>query len=187
MQFHVMACTYNTLGGHSTLSLISGFLLVDADDFGSAVSELTVAFHFPHTGQPLSTLEQMFADYHVYRQSLPKVVFRRKRGQASIDIASELLDGKDWEQTRGLSVPLFRAGVAETIAALELLKKRLTAKDDFNLAAFLGHCRKAQSRLPSTVEDLDALAAECCCATRSFVCRAHNPKLGSRCLNRAKG
>src|SRR5262249_10152387 len=142
MQFHVMASTYNTHGGHSTLSLISGFLLVDADDFGSAVSELTVTFHFPHTGQPLSTLEQMFADYHVYRQSLPKVVFRRKRGQASIEFASELLDGKDWEQTRGLSLPLFRAGVAETIAALEHLKKRLTAKDDFNLAAFLGHCRK---------------------------------------------
>jgi hypothetical protein len=78
MQIHVMASTYNTLGGHSTLSLISGFLLADADNYGSAVSELTVTFHFPHTGQPLSTLEQMFADFHANRLSLPKVVFRRK-------------------------------------------------------------------------------------------------------------
>jgi uncharacterized protein YfeS len=161
MQFSVMARTYNTYGGHSTLSLISGFLLGDAGDFGSAVSELTVTFHFPHTGQALSSLEQLYADFHANRQSLPKVVFRRKRGQASIDIASELLDGKDWEQRRGLSLPLFKAGVAETIAALELLKNRLTAKDDFHLAAFLAHCNEARSRLPSTVEDLAALADEC--------------------------
>ena len=92
---------------------------------------------------------------------IAEVVFRLQRGKASIDIASELLDGKDWEQKRGLSLPLFKAGVAETIAALELLKKRLTAKDDFDLAAFLVHCSMAQSRLPSTMEDLVAFAAEC--------------------------
>ena len=161
MQFYVMARTYNTYGGHSTLSLIADFLLGETDDFGSAVSELTVTFHFPHTGQARRSLEKMYADFHANRQSLPKVVFRRKRGQASIDIASELLDGKDWEQTRGLSLALFKAGVADTIAALELLKKRLTPKDDFSLAAFLAHCSKAQSRLPSTVEELAALAEEC--------------------------
>src|SRR5262249_41806890 len=161
MRFYVMARTYNTYGGHSTLSLISDFLLADADNFGSAVSELTVTFHFPHTGQARSTLEQMFADFHANRKSLPKVVFRRKRGQASIDIASELLDGKNWEQRRGLSLPLFKAGVAETIAALELLKKRLTPKDDFNLEAFLAHCSRAQTRLPATAEELASFAAEC--------------------------
>lgn len=160
MEFYVMARTYNTYGGHSTLSLISDFLLWDAGDFGSAVAELTLTFHFPHTGQALPTLEQTFADFHASRESLPKVVFRRKRGQATIDIASELLDGKDWDQKRGLSLPLFKAGVAETVAALELLAKRLTAKDDFQLVAFLGHCNKAQLRLPSTAEELAAFAEE---------------------------
>jgi uncharacterized protein YfeS len=161
MHFYVMARTYNAYGGHSTLSLISDFLLGDADDFGLAISELTVTFHFPHTGQARSTLEQMFANFHANRQSLPKVVFRRKRGQASIDIASELLDGKDWKQRRGLlSLPLFKGGVAETIAAVELLKKRLTPKDDFELEAFLAHCRSSQARLPSTAEELASLAAE---------------------------
>ncbi len=158
MQFYVMARTYNTYGGHSTLSLISDFLLGDAGDFGSAVSELTVTFHFPHSGQARSTLEQMFVDFYANRQSLPKVFFRRKRGQASIDIASELLDGKDWEQRRGLSLPLFKVAVAETIVALGLLRKRLTEKDTFKLEAFLNHCREAQARLPSTVEELGAYA-----------------------------
>jgi uncharacterized protein YfeS len=161
MQFYVMARTYNTYGGHSTLSLISDFLLGDADDFGSAVSELTVTFHFPNTGQARRNLEQVFADFHTDRRSLPKVVFRRKRGQASIDIASQLLDGKDWEQSRGLSLPLFKGGVGETLAALGLLRKRLTEKDDFKLDAFLTHCNEAQSRLPSTAEELAAFAEEC--------------------------
>ena len=35
-----MVRTYDTYGGHSTLSLISDFLLQDAESFGSAVSEL---------------------------------------------------------------------------------------------------------------------------------------------------
>jgi uncharacterized protein YfeS len=160
MQFYVMARTYNTYGGHSTLSLISDFLLRDAGDLGPAVTELTVTFHFPHSGQARHTLEQMFADFHANRQSLPKLVFRRQRGQAAIDIASELLDGKDWEQKRGLSLPLFKAGVAETVAALGLLRKRLTAKDDFKLESFLSQCNEAQSRLPSNAEELAAFAEE---------------------------
>ena len=160
MQFYVMARTYNTYGGHPTLSLISDFLLGDLDNFGSAVTELTVTFHFPHTGQARRTLEEMFASFHTHRRTLPKVVFRRKRGQAAIDIASELLDGKDWDQKRGLSLPLFKAGVAETVVALGLLRKRLTAKDDFELDTFLNHCNNSQSRLPSTAEDLAAFAEE---------------------------
>jgi uncharacterized protein YfeS len=161
MEFLISARTYNTYGGHEILSLIPDFLLGDADDFGAAVSELTVTFHFPHSGRARPTLEQMFANFHANRQSLPKVVFRRKRGQAAIDVASELLDGKDWDRKRGLSLPLFIAGVAETIAALDLLGKRLTSTDDFQLEAFLAHCREAQTRLPSTAEELASVAEEC--------------------------
>jgi len=160
MDFYVMTRTYNTYGGHSTLSLISDFLLGDADDFGSAIIELTVTFHFPTTGAPRRTLEKFFVSFHSNRELLPKVVFRRKVGQASIDIASELLNGKDWKLRRGLSLPLFKAGVAETVAALALLRKRLTPKDHFNLDAFLRHCGNAQSRVPSTEEALAALAKE---------------------------
>ena len=73
-QFYVMAHTYNTYGGHPTLSLISDFLAGDADDFGSAMSELTVNFHFPPHGPTSATLEQG-ADFHTNRQTLPKVSF----------------------------------------------------------------------------------------------------------------
>src|ERR1700676_1861865 len=161
MQFYLMSRTYNMYGGHSTLSLIPEFLLGDEDDFGAAVSELTVTFHFPTSGPPRRTLEQLYAVFHANRLSLPKVVFRRARGQATIDIASELVDGQDWERARGLSLLIFKGGVSETIAALALLRKRVTAKDDFRLEALLEHCSRALSRVPSTAEELGVLADEC--------------------------
>lgn len=159
MRFDVMTRTYNTYGGQSTLSLIPDFLLGDRN-FGSAVSELTVTFHSPHTGPPRRTLEQIYAAFHANRKTLPKIVFRRKRGQVAIDIASDLLDGNNRDLHRTVSLPLFNAGVREMITALELLSKRLTDNDDFKLEELLTHCREAQSRLPSTLDELTAFADE---------------------------
>lgn len=157
LEFYVMARTYNSYGGHSTLSMIPGFLLTDAPDFGRAISELTVTFHFPTSGPPRKTLEQHYANFHANRLELPKVVFRRSREKASIDVASKLMDGSDWETRRGLSLPLFTAAVKETVAALPLLKTRLTAKDEFSLDALLTHCERRDASLPTTDEALAQL------------------------------
>jgi uncharacterized protein YfeS len=160
MEFHVMSRSYNTYGGHPTLSLIPDFLLGGGAEFGAAISELTVTFHFAHSGPPGSTLEKMFETFHTHRLSLPKVAFRRSRGQAEIDIASNLFDAKDWDRTRGLSLPLFQGAVSEIVAAVALLKQRLTAKDDFDLDRFVAHCAKAQQRVPSSEPEFTVLADE---------------------------
>jgi uncharacterized protein YfeS len=169
MKFFINSCTYAIFGEADTLSLIPEFLLADAEDFGSAISELTVTFHFPTSGRPRRSLKQDYANFNKNRSTLPKVVFRRNRGQAAIDIASELVDGRDMEKfleaverhpeglRPRLSGRLFAAGVAETNEALTLLRKRLTAKDDFRLEAFLAHCRQAQAKLPVTAKELTAL------------------------------
>jgi len=169
MKFFVNACTYNSFGEADTLSLIPEFLLAGANDFGPAITELTVTFHFPTSGRPRRSLKQDYASFNKQRLTLPKVVFRRNRGQAAIDIASELVDGKDMEKffeevcrhpeglRPRLSGRLFAAGIAEINGALTLLRQRLTAKDDFHLEAFLAHCRQAQARLPATVKELTAL------------------------------
>jgi uncharacterized protein YfeS len=163
MQFLVNACTYNILGDDETLSLIPQFLLAGAEDFGPAISELTVTFHFPTSGRPRRGLAQDYAAFQAKRRSLPKVVFRRTNGQAAIEIASELeafldeVDGRPDGLRAPLSGRLFAAGVAETNEALTLLRQRLTAKDDFRLEAFLAHCHQAQADLPSTAKALTAL------------------------------
>lgn len=137
--------------------MIAGFLLTDAPDFGKAVSELAVTFHFPTSGPARKSLEQLYANFHANRSTLPKVVFRRSREKASIDVASDLLDGSDVETRYGLSLPLFTAAVRETIVALRLLKTRLAAKDDFSLDSLLTHCERREASLPTTDEALAQL------------------------------
>jgi uncharacterized protein YfeS len=157
MKFSVMCCSYNTGGGHPILSLVPDFLLGDGAEFGSAISELTLYFHLAHSGPPDRTLERMFASFHENRLSLPRITFRRSRGQVEIVVASDLFDAKDWDRSRERSLPLFQDAVAEYIAALALLKKRLTPKDDFDLDRFLAHCAAAQQRIPSTEAELAVL------------------------------
>jgi len=149
LTFYLMGRAYDCYGSHLTLSLIPGFLLVDAPDFGPALTELTVAMHFPTKGAPRNTLERLYADFHANRLTLPKVVYRRSRQKASVDVASNLIDGDEWLARRELSNSLFASGVEETVAALTLLKQRMTAKDLFRLDLLLDHCENRKKALPS--------------------------------------
>jgi uncharacterized protein YfeS len=169
MKFFVNACTYTIFGEHEPLSLIPECLLTEAEDFGPAISELTVTFHFPTSRRPRRNLKHEYVSFNKKRFTLPKVVFRRDRGRVAIEIASELVDGRDMEKfleavdarpegvRACLSGRLFAAGVAEVNEALMLLRERLTAKDDFRLEEFLAHCRQAQAKLPATAKELTAL------------------------------
>ena len=160
LQIYLMSRTYNSFGGHPTLSLISGLIMADVPNFGPAVSELTLTFHFPTSGLPSGSLEQLYATFHADRLKLPKVVFHRSREKVSIDVASNLIDGSDGELWRSLSLPLLKGSFAETLTALGLLRPRFTAKDDFALDKFLDHCRRLQSSLPNTDEDLPVMKAQ---------------------------
>lgn len=160
MRFEAMARTYDTFGGHAILSLVPEFLLWEAPDFGPAIMDLGITFNFPHAGPPRRTLNDLYRRFHASRNVLPKIVYRRKRAQVEIDIASDLISGENWHDTHGVPLPLFQRAAIETVAALALLGQRLTAKDDFDLDAFLAHCNGALLRLPSTQEELSAFMQE---------------------------
>lgn len=155
-----MSRSYNCYGSHTTLSPVGDFLLLGADDFGDAVKEITVTLHFLTSGPPKKTLDQLFEAHHLNRLTLPKIVCRRAKGQVAIDIASDLIDGDDWEPSPRLSLPLFERAVGEVVQALSLMRKRLKSSDSFNLEAFLAHCDAGLQRIPATEDDLQILAAE---------------------------
>jgi uncharacterized protein YfeS len=159
MHFFALAKTYNSYGSHSTISLVPIFLMRGAADFGPAISQLILTFHFPHSGPPRETLEGLFDQYAESLRKLPTVTFRRQRGHADIRIASTLMDGADWDRMRKPSVSLFRGAAVETVGALTLLRKRIKPSDQFDLGAFLAHCELAQARLPATDAELDDLVA----------------------------
>jgi hypothetical protein len=138
-----MTRTYNSYGGHSTLSLIPDFLLTEAPLFGAAITELTVALHFA-SSEPPSHLENLYAKFHADRLKLPKVLFQRSREKMSIDVASGLMDASERDSFRGFSLPLFTKAVPEIVESLRLMKSRLKKEDDFKLDAFLSHCLQRQ-------------------------------------------
>ena len=147
-EFYVMARTYSSFGGHSTLSLVPDFVLVDAPSFGPAILELTVTFHLPTSGPPRSSLEVLYARFHADRLKLPKVTFRRSRGKMSIDVSSTLGDGSDRKFLRSHSLSLFKAAYHETVEALKLMGSKLTRKDAFQFDSFMMHCSQCAARIP---------------------------------------
>lgn len=155
-----MAKSYNCYGGHTTLSPIGDFLLRDAPDLGDAIAEIAVTLHFPLSGPPKKTLEDLLKRYANYRATLPKITYRRDKRKVEINVASELMDGRDWEPSSRLSLPLFKRGVDEVIQALVLMRKRLKSTDSFDLDAFLAHCEAARGRIPGSEDALQDLAAE---------------------------
>lgn len=121
IEFSVYAKSYNSYGGHSSLSMIGSFLLMEAPEFGDAVKEITVTHHFAHSGLAKKSLEKLLEMHNSHRATLPKITFRRAKGQIDIHIASEVMDGRDWKPSLPLSLPLFVKGVDEVIKAMSLI------------------------------------------------------------------
>lgn len=155
-----MAKTYDRYGGHNSLSRIGDFLLLGAIDFGDGIKELTITFYFPDSGPAKRTLEQLFEKYNNYRSGLPRIAYRRSSGKLEIEIASEIMDARDWKHSTRLSLPLFERGIEEVIGALPLIRNKVKASDGFDLEAFLAHCESARERIPGSEDAFQALAAE---------------------------
>lgn len=160
MKLHILAKSYDTHGAHSTLSPIGDFLLKDAPNFGDAVEEISITLCFHDSGPAKRGLQGLLEQHQTYRASLPKVTYRKSKRLFEIEIPSELMDGRDWRSSEKISLPLFQAGVKEVCHALQLIKKRLTAADQFDVVAFLNHCEKRKNAIPTSLAALQALLTE---------------------------
>lgn len=160
MDLFVMAKSHDRYGGHSSLYRIGHFLLQGVPNLGDAIREITIELYFPDSGPARKSLEDLLENHNRIRSTLPKVVYRRARGKVQIQVASELMDGRDWKPSPRMSLPLFQRGVDEVIGALALLRSRLKKADEFDLPAFLAHCESAKRRIPLDEEVLQVLGAE---------------------------
>lgn len=160
MDFYVMVKSHDCYGGHTTLSPIGRFLLKGGDHFGDAIREIVVTLHLRDSGPARKTLESLLERHNQYRATLPKITFRRAKGKLEIDVASELMDAREWKPSPKLSLPLFSRGVDEVVQALGLMSKRLKSTDDFRLEAFINRCNAAKTDIPESEDLLQDLAKE---------------------------
>lgn len=167
MELSVFAKSYNCYGGHPTISPIADFLLMGAGPFGAAIKEVTVTLHFASSGKPARTLEGLWEIHRNTRLTLPKVTYYRAKGTVEINVASELIDGRNIDSPVRLSLPLFVAGVDEIIHSLSLIRPKLKRADDFDVDAFLSHCEAMRERIPGSEKALRSLFAELAAADKA--------------------
>lgn len=160
MEFLVMVKSYNRYGGHTTLSRIGDFLLMGANNFGDGIKELTITLYLSDSGPSKRTLDQCLESHNRNRSTLPKVTYRKEKGKLEINIASDIIDARDWKPSPRPSLPLFERGVEEIIGALPLIRRRLKDSDAFDFEAFLAHCEVAQQHIPNSESALEELVSE---------------------------
>lgn len=159
MKLYVMVKSHDRFGAHTTLTTVGRFLCGEAPALGQAISEMTVTLYLEDDGPPRPTLEPLLIRHISYRASLPKVTFFRTKGKVAIDVASKLMKAQEWKPSPRMSLPLFRRGVDEVIEAIAMIRPRLKADDDFDLAACLAHCEAARQRIPESEDALNEMGA----------------------------
>ena len=151
MEISVSIHTYNTYGGHSTVSLVGDFLELNTPNFGSSIEELEIHVYF-RGGRAKKTLESLFDQYHDFLKGLPSTKFYRKKNRFELNILSELGDSG---LVKGYGPPklgLFVDCAKEIIESLTLLKPKLKKSDLFDFDVFLSSMQNKVKDLPDTEE-----------------------------------
>lgn len=157
LQIWVNIHTYNTYGGHATISLVGQYLQLDLPSLGSGLKEIDVHVYFQNAGEPKSTLESLFDRYAGFIKGLPSLKFFRKKGRIEVSFLSELGTA---DIVSGYSPPrfeLFVASAREIVQHVSEIRSKLKAADDFDVPTFLSHLEKKAGALPTTEQQFQEL------------------------------
>lgn len=157
MKIWVNFHTYNSYGGHSSLSLVGQYFAADLPPMGSAIEEIDVHVYFKSSAGPKRTLESVFERYERFLPSLPEAKFFRKKAKLEISYLSRLGGS---EVVNGYGPPkleIFVAGAREIAGKLDMIREKLKPADDFRVEAFFEALRRKLDALPKDDNELVAL------------------------------
>jgi len=150
--------TYNSYGGHSSLSLIGRYLQSDLPRLGDGIREIEITVCFRNSGQPRASLESMHARFAEFVRTLPATRFLRKKGRFELVYLSNLGDASLVEGFGPPRLQLFVDSARELATQLTVLRSKVKAKDQFATGAFLDHISSKIAVLPASEEELTQLA-----------------------------
>lgn len=149
----IVSCSMATAwGGFFPVYTVGELMVEGAPDLGPAISRIEIDL-FPSEeaeGEFASSVREWMA----FRETLPKIRFRRSAGSVLIRARSELDGSRLHEGREGETLPIFREACQDVLAALETLRKRVKSTDDFDLAAFLDYCATIYERMPTSAEEI---------------------------------
>jgi len=154
MDFIGFTQAYDKYGCSRIFSPIADLLEVRLDgEYGTAVTSLYFTAILPsRSSKPRPTLEELFERFHHGLTRLPKVTFRRQLKRIEIEFQSQHFVAEDDESNK-LSPKKCNVAANEVAAALQLIKKRVKAEDDFDVCRFLADaCNLLSTRIDSLEE-----------------------------------
>lgn len=148
--------TYNTYGGHSTVSLVGDYLGLGSLSFGDAINELEIHVYF-EGGTPNNNLQSLFDQYNNFIQDLPNSKFYRKKGRFELNLLSATGDASVVSRYGPPNFPLFVKIAKEVASNIDMLKLKVKKSDDFNLNAFFEFIHSKVNQLPQSEEEFSEL------------------------------
>lgn len=157
MEVHVLVQSYNTFGGHSSISCIAEFLerFLDDDTCGLCVFEATLCF--PSRFPAKRTLEDLYARFHAQLTALPSTRFEPKKGRFVLRYASQLGPAENMLKPGPLALPIFHAAFLELTKTMDLLRKKLAGRPGMNYAELLAGVDAARCAALAAGADLPSL------------------------------
>lgn len=118
MEAHVLVQSYDTYGGHASISIIGDLLEQAAKDLdcGVAIFEATACFRTNRP--PKRTLEALLSRFHAELEALPKLRWERKKRHLSIRYESRLGLAEEVLEPRPASSTLLQSALQELAAVL---------------------------------------------------------------------
>ena len=159
MEIIVSVHTYNTYGGHSTLTLVGKYLELETANFGNTIKKFDIHVYFSG-GKINSHLESLSAQYHEYLAELPSTKFYRKKAKFELNFVSELGNADLVSCYRPPDLELFTNSVKEVIASLQILKFKLKKSDDFAFEEFNDFLDLKVEHIPKTEDSFEKLQAQ---------------------------
>jgi len=153
MIIHGLRQTYGEFGGSAIFSYVADLLTLHLNCYGPAIEEIRLIAHLRSaTRDPWIGLEGVFDDFHKNLQRLPQITFHRRRKCVDIAFLSAKFSSED---DRGWmpSVDKCATAMGEVALVLELLKRRLTKRDDFDFYSFMKDSKCILASTVATVED----------------------------------
>ena len=161
MKIYVSYRTYNSFGGHKSISIVADILTMDKLDFGGAIDELEITLHFTQDGPPRKSLEQSYYNFHENLKSLPKCTFYRKKKRLTLEIVGTFTTGleirKESKPPIVINPEWAESSLKDIIQNIIVIKSKFKKSDDFRVSDFLNYLESKLANFPSSVDELESI------------------------------
>jgi uncharacterized protein YfeS len=159
MEADTLIQSYNTYGGHPTISVMGELVEHASAGVERGVSKLEAVACFASRQQPRKTLGELYVRFHEGLAKLPAARWERKKRRLTIRYQSRLGTAEEILRTRELSNDLLRAAIEELIAVCRGLRPRLVKKQGLDHQAFLAVIKSLPYVLDG-LQDVQSFSAE---------------------------